>query len=528
MYVDRSKTYIGVVEDNEDPKKLGRVRARVLDFFDEIPVEDIPWASPWKDLNGNEFNVPEKGKVVTIVFDQGNIYKPEYIFSDHYNINLEKKLKSLSGDNYTSMKALIFDHKTQIYVNNEEGLKIDHKYNNINIINDGININLKDNFGRINLGDASPDQQAILGTNFLNWFDEFVDNLLGSFAGPFLGNLGAPVVPNPAFIANLQKYKALKDPKFLSDNVYINDNKAINSIRINTSSDPNLRIDDPQVGDTWKSTVKKNKLTKKTAESFKPQYGNGTETPTPQPKPDGQPSSLSTGDGPNTPSVPVSPPTGEMNPDIQKIIDAMNKKNYKVVEKTNYINIVGIRNQYEGQPYSNKFKDRMWAIWKNDIGQWESQSWPITTIPGLYMDKKNDIKMKKWCATNRKQGMGIMVPAQYIDIYKFFESEDDESSFTMKSRPTFRSVGDQLAYRDTAWDSDTITYSNKGSLDKKNHGMFIHRGYPGGSDVNNWSEGCQVFSRDGDFKQFCNLARIHLKKNGNTFNYTLLQGTDIV
>jgi len=65
MYVDRSRTYIGVVEDNEDPKKLGRVRARVLDLFDDMPIDDIPWASPWKDLNGNEFNVPEKGKVGT-------------------------------------------------------------------------------------------------------------------------------------------------------------------------------------------------------------------------------------------------------------------------------------------------------------------------------------------------------------------------------------------------------------------------------------------------------------------------------
>ena len=76
MYVDKSKTYVGLVEENIDPKKLGRCRVRVIDIFDEIPVDDIPWASPWKDLNGNSFNVPEKGKVVTVVFDSGNIYKP--------------------------------------------------------------------------------------------------------------------------------------------------------------------------------------------------------------------------------------------------------------------------------------------------------------------------------------------------------------------------------------------------------------------------------------------------------------------
>jgi hypothetical protein len=40
------------------------------------------------------------------------------------------------------MKSLIFDHKTQVYVNDSEGLKIDHKYN-VNIIESGVNINLK-------------------------------------------------------------------------------------------------------------------------------------------------------------------------------------------------------------------------------------------------------------------------------------------------------------------------------------------------------------------------------------------------
>lgn len=188
--VEANKTYIGTVEDNDDPKKLGRVRIRVMDIFDNIPVEDIPWASPWKDLNGNGVNIPEKGKVVTVIFDNGNIYKPEFIFSDHYNLNLEKKLESLSGSNYTSMKALIFDHKTQIYVNDEEGLKLDHKFNNLNITEGTIDINLKDNNGLVNIGDATAGQQAILGNHWMDWFDEFVDNLLN---GPYLGNLMAPV-----------------------------------------------------------------------------------------------------------------------------------------------------------------------------------------------------------------------------------------------------------------------------------------------------------------------------------------------
>jgi hypothetical protein len=252
MYVDRTRTYIGVVEDNEDPKKIGRCRIRVIDIFDDIPKDDIPWASPWKDLNGNEFNVPEKGKVVTVVFDSGNVYKPEYLYAEHYNINLENKLQKLSGNAYTSMKSIIYDHKTQIYSNDDEGLMIDYKFHNINI-KDNIDINLKDNYTKINLGDAKSDQQAILGTNFMNWFDDFISNLLGEKSGPYLGNLGSPVVANPEFIEICQKYRALRDPKFLSNNVYITSNFVISTVSDKAPERPN----DAKLGDNYKSTSNK-------------------------------------------------------------------------------------------------------------------------------------------------------------------------------------------------------------------------------------------------------------------------------
>ena len=129
----KSKIFVGVVEENQDPKKFGRCKVRVLNIYDEIPSEDLPWATPWKDLNGNTFLLPEKGKIVSVVFDEGNPYKPEYIFAEHYNKNLEKKLSGLSDTDYTSMRTLMFDHKTQIYSNDTEGLMIDYKYNNINI-----------------------------------------------------------------------------------------------------------------------------------------------------------------------------------------------------------------------------------------------------------------------------------------------------------------------------------------------------------------------------------------------------------
>jgi len=532
MNVEQGKTYIGIIQNNEDPTKAGRCKVRVIGVFDDIPVADIPWASPWKDLNGNGFNLPEIGKAVTVVFDSGNIYKPEYIYSEFYNVNLEKKLKSLSGTNYTSMKSVLFDHKSQIYVNDEEGLKIDYKFNNINITTDEINLNLKDNFGKINIGDAHPDQQSILGTNFLNWFDKFIMVLMNSQGPAYLQTLppSTPTIPSPSLIKICQEYQVLKDPKFLSQNIYMNDNEAITSIKNDTARDANLRINDPQVGDNIKTTVESLKTEAKSDPVDPPRDGNGTETPSAV-NSDGTSGSLSPTDGVSAESLPTpKPPTPEVNTNVDKIISTMKKKKnskgnfYQLVEKPYYINLVGIRNQYEGQKYSNKFVDRMWAIWKDDAGKWQSQNWAISSIPGSKHGKQT---MKQWCKTNRPQGLGILVPAQYLNIYSLQEASS--TGYSMKASPYFSTNAGQYTYRDRNFDSDIITFSNRSTATNSlvSAGMFIHRGFPSGVNVNNWSEGCQVFSKDSDYKQLIALARYHIKKHGNKFNYTLLEGREV-
>lgn len=513
-----NRTYIGIVEDNADPKRLGRCRIRVFDVFDDIPVEDIPWASPWKDLNGNQFNLPEKGKVLTVIFDSGNIYKPEYIYSDHFNVNLEQKLKKISDPSYLSMKSLIFDHKTQIYSNDDEGLMIDYMFNHVNITKDNIDISLKDNFGRINVGDKTSDQEAVLGTNFLGWFDEFVDNLLGSKAGPYLGNLGAPVVANPDFISVLLKYKALKQPKFLSRNVFLNSNYQITTVRQNEEK----RENKSQLGDSWRSTKFDNDLSyNESNPPYKPEYGTGDEVP-----PISESTGLSTDGQGNSPVFPEdSKIVGENNPDVDVILEAMKSKKYVIKEDVDYINIVGIRYQLEGNQYSNVFKDRMWAIWKNSSGNWESKSYPVSTIAGLYRGSpKNGVKMKKYVQQKNPKGLGTIVPSQYINIYSLHEASSSTGFATL---PYLRQSGPLKAFRDKHWDDDRIYYDNKNNIDVGNFGMHIHKGFLGGTLVNSWSEGCQVFSKSNDYSQFISLLRTHIKKYGNRFNYTLMTHLDI-
>lgn len=569
MSVEKGKTYIGIIQDNQDPNKNGRCRVRVIGVFDEMAVKDIPWASPWKDLNGNEYNLPEIGKVVTVVFDSADINRPEYIYSQYYNINLEKKLKSLSGSNYTSMKSVLFDHKTQIYVNDQEGLKIDHKFNNINITEAEINLNLKDNFGKINIGDAHPDQQSILGTNFLNWFDKFINVLMGESGGAYIQTVpaAAPTIASPALLNICLDYKELKEPKFLSRNIYMNDNESITSIKNDTKLDVNLRINDPQVGDNIKTRVEPLKTEPKSDPIETPKDGNGTETPVAI-NSDGTDGSLSTnapvpaadvvpqanGEIPAVPTTPMTPTapvvvsTPEIGTEVDKILTAMRmKKNgsgvfYKIVESPYYINLVGIRNQYEGEKYSNQFKDRMWAIWKDDAGKWQSQNWAVSTIPGLYhRNKAPKQRMKDFMASiitegerkgqiERPQGLGILVPGQYTDVYTLHELIPGKKGFPQSPFFKTKEKVKQFAYRDKNTASDNITYSNKSTVMKSSmdYGMYIHRGFPGGVTVDSWSEGCQVFSKESDYKQLIEYARNHIKKHGNSFNYTLLEGKDIV
>lgn len=249
----KSKIFIGVVEDNQDPKRLGRCKIRVFNVFEEIPTDDIPWATPWKDLNGNEFSVPDVGKMVTVVFDSGNPYKPEFIYAEHYNVNLQKKLQDIPDSDYTTFKTVLFDHSTQIYRSESEGLRLDHEYSNINLTPDGnININLRDNNSKSNIGSPDASQAAVLGTSFMAWMDKFVKELLGGGGGPYLGNLGAPVVASPGFVDVLLEYQKDRTPKFLSRHLWLVDNNEVKEQK---------RDYKKQYGDTWKSTVVTNNLT---------------------------------------------------------------------------------------------------------------------------------------------------------------------------------------------------------------------------------------------------------------------------
>lgn len=237
-----NKIFLGVVEEIYDPQRMGRIKVRVQGAYNDLAIDDIPWASPFRSLDGRTFSIPSIGKAVNVIFPNGNIYAPEYIYSENYNINLQDKLKSISEDEYSNFVALLFDHRTQIY-SDDIGLTMDYFDNVIRIKKDSIDLKLKDNNQKVNIGHSDCDQSAVLGTNFFRWFDRFVDTLLQPTS--IIANLGGPAV-KVQIDALLTEYKSTRE-QFVSNHVKIIDNNKI----VQDAYDKN-RLDNPSRDDQVK------------------------------------------------------------------------------------------------------------------------------------------------------------------------------------------------------------------------------------------------------------------------------------
>lgn len=131
LYKDnlRDTHWLGKVVDNLDPLKLGRCRVMVYGKFDKIPETSIPWATQSRSNVVGAFSTPKIGDIVSIRFDNGDIYHPEYT----YTINSidkdsfkEEILAGLNEELATKAHALMYDRDmdVRIYYEPNEGLII--------------------------------------------------------------------------------------------------------------------------------------------------------------------------------------------------------------------------------------------------------------------------------------------------------------------------------------------------------------------------------------------------------------------
>ena len=72
MGLELAGLHRGIVIDNADPEKLGRIKARVDAAWGQQPAELIPWAWPCFTAGGSpdcgDFSLPEKGACVWVEF----------------------------------------------------------------------------------------------------------------------------------------------------------------------------------------------------------------------------------------------------------------------------------------------------------------------------------------------------------------------------------------------------------------------------------------------------------------------------
>ena len=258
-----NKIFFGIVEDNKDPNRKGRIKVRVQSVFDNIPLEDIPYASPTSSIDGKSFNVPAIGKVVSVAFAWGDQYQPYYISSNYFNVNLQNKLNSLSEEEYPGFSAMVFDDQTQMYIDSTT-FTLDFLFNKLTMTNSNINLELKDNKGKVMIGTTKADQPALMSIHWFDWFDKLVDELIKPSS---LIDGSGSVILKPNVDAILTEYKLIRDT-FLSKNVYVVDNNKVSKLKRKpktdtTTNDPNIKannkdikyVDDDQIPNSLNNNI---------------------------------------------------------------------------------------------------------------------------------------------------------------------------------------------------------------------------------------------------------------------------------
>lgn len=182
--------YLGEIVDINDPLKKGRARVRVFGVFDEIPIDDIPWAIQNNDASfGNGGNgiisIPKLGEVVTVDFDSDNYYRLVYNAQWNTAPDLLEEIK----DNYLGAHSLLYDTTAKNSLDNPgvkifytegkggKGLNIEYGGSKVNLRYDGsvfIETNsgksganvIHLNEGNISIGkETESEQTAVLGDN---------------------------------------------------------------------------------------------------------------------------------------------------------------------------------------------------------------------------------------------------------------------------------------------------------------------------------------------------------------------------
>jgi hypothetical protein len=194
----------------------------------------------------------------------------------------------------------------------------------------------------------------------------------------------------------------------------------------------------------------------------------------------------------------------------EQIEKAMNEKGHKYFTGGDYdVNIIGVRNAATGDEITNKFDDCITLSYKVD-GEWKFNCWKCTTDPGKYWAEH----------LLNKDGVAILKEGQYRGSHKIRKHQGKYDALCQK--------GPVKVYRDNNMDDEYDLIEE--NVHEGVYGINIHKAgswKSGSVQVDKWSAGCQVFSKEDDFYDFMNVMYKARDRWGNSFTYTLINSKDV-
>ena len=199
----------------------------------------------------------------------------------------------------------------------------------------------------------------------------------------------------------------------------------------------------------------------------------------------------------------------------EQIQSTLEGKGYKYFTDTNNksydVNIVGIRNNETQGRVTNAFDDLITISYKNEDGEWQYHEYNCTTDPGTHWVENilND------------RGVAILKPGQYRGSHKIRKHQGKYEALCQQK--------EVKVYRDN--NKDGVYDTLEENIHEGIFGINIHKAgsrINGSTQIDKWSAGCQVFSKESDFNQLMTLAYKAKDLYGNSFTYTLIESKTII
>ena len=194
-----------------------------------------------------------------------------------------------------------------------------------------------------------------------------------------------------------------------------------------------------------------------------------------------------------------------------KIKKAVESKGYKWFEGGDYnLNIVGVRNSDTNGVVTNKFDDMVTLTYEVG-GVLKYHEFDATTDPGAHWEKN----------LLSKDGVAILVPNQYRGSHTIGMHQGKYEALKQQ-KPV-------KVYRDKNMDGKYDMLEE--NIQEGIFGINIHKAgsrIEGSTQIDKWSAGCQVLSKESDFNKLMELAHKAAALYGKSFTYTLIESKDIV